>query len=120
MSGHGTTEHLFSYGTLQLEAVQLAVFGRKLEGRADCLKGYMTVWRRIGDPEVEQRSGKKFYPALSPSSLPSDTVAGTVFEVTPGDLERADAHEVTGHARVCVVLASGTRAWVYEHIAPTP
>ena len=29
-----TTEILFSYGTLQLEAVQLSTFGRTLVGRA--------------------------------------------------------------------------------------
>jgi hypothetical protein len=31
---------LFSYGTLQLEAVQLATFGRKLNGAADGLPGF--------------------------------------------------------------------------------
>jgi hypothetical protein len=30
---------VFSYGTLQLEAVQLATFGRKLVGTADVLRG---------------------------------------------------------------------------------
>ena len=33
-------ENLFSYGTLQSEAVQLATFGRRLEGKADRLIGY--------------------------------------------------------------------------------
>ena len=31
---------LFSYGTLQQENVQLATFGRRLEGRPDRLPGY--------------------------------------------------------------------------------
>ena len=34
------TQLLFSYGTLQLEAVQLATFGRKLAGTADGLPGF--------------------------------------------------------------------------------
>ncbi|MDE4940393.1 gamma-glutamylcyclotransferase, partial [Francisella tularensis subsp. holarctica] len=32
-------ELLFSYGTLQQEEVQLTVFGRKLVGQKDSLKG---------------------------------------------------------------------------------
>jgi hypothetical protein len=48
-------EKLFSYGTLQQEGVQLATFGRKLEGRPDQLNGYklglleieiLKLWRR--------------------------------------------------------------------------
>src|SRR5689334_5312839 len=33
-------ELLFAYGTLQQEAVQLATFGRRLEGVEDALPGY--------------------------------------------------------------------------------
>lgn len=87
MSDQARTERLFSYGTLQLEAVQRSVFGRKLAGRPDSLQGYMTAWRKVGDPEVARRSGKTYYPALLPSPLSGDTVAGTVFEVTPEELE---------------------------------
>jgi hypothetical protein len=35
-----TTEKLFSYGTLQYEAVQLDTFGRTLLGQKDVLLGY--------------------------------------------------------------------------------
>ena len=31
---------LFSYGTLQLESVQLSSFGRRLEGEPDAMTGY--------------------------------------------------------------------------------
>ena len=34
-----TTEFLFSYGTLQLEAVQMTVIGRQLIGTRDVLPG---------------------------------------------------------------------------------
>ena len=43
---------LFSYGTLQQEDVQLATFGRRLEGRADALPGYATSLLEIRDAEV--------------------------------------------------------------------
>lgn len=37
---------LFSYGTLQDPAVQMANFGRLLEGTADQLVGYVSLWSR--------------------------------------------------------------------------
>ena len=49
---------LFSYGTLQQEDVQLATFGRRLEGRVDALPGYATSLLEIRDAEVVKTSGK--------------------------------------------------------------
>ena len=46
------TEKLFSYGTLQYEAVQLANFGRKLEGNKDQLPGFELSMLEITDPDV--------------------------------------------------------------------
>ena len=43
------TENLFSYGTLQSEAVQLATLGRRLEGNADRLIGYRVIMLAISD-----------------------------------------------------------------------
>lgn len=34
------TELLFAYGTLQLEAVQMSTFGRRLNGTSDALQGF--------------------------------------------------------------------------------
>ena len=42
-------EQLFTYGTLQLEEVQLETFGRRLEGRPDDLIGYRLVKITIED-----------------------------------------------------------------------
>ncbi|WP_321161248.1 gamma-glutamylcyclotransferase family protein [Verminephrobacter eiseniae] len=39
------TEYLFSYGTLRLEPVQIATFGRKLDGAPDRLPGHRLVSR---------------------------------------------------------------------------
>src|SRR6218665_506114 len=39
------TEYLFSYGTLRLEPVQIATFGRKLDGAPDRLPGHRLVAR---------------------------------------------------------------------------
>lgn len=54
-----TTELLFSYGTLQQEEVQLATFGRKLEGKLDQLLGYVLSMLKIRDPHVLATSGKE-------------------------------------------------------------
>ena len=46
----GYTDNLFSYGTLQSEAVQLATLGRRLEGKADRLIGYRVTLIPTGTP----------------------------------------------------------------------
>ena len=106
-------EHLFSYGTLQLESVQLATFGRLLDGALDAMPGYRTEMLEITDPDVLAKSGERFHPVVMPSDNPSDTVAGKVFEVTPQELAHADAYEVSDYKRVSVKLVSGIDAWVY-------
>lgn len=56
------TEKLFSYGTLQYEAVQLANFGRKLEGNKDQLPGFELSMLEITDLDVIATSGEAFHP----------------------------------------------------------
>lgn len=108
-----TDINLFSYGTLQLESVQLSSFGRKLEGRPDALPGYRKDLVEITDPEVLAASGEKFHPIVNASTNPADEVAGTVFRITAPELAAADAYEVSDYKRIEVVLKSGLRAWVY-------
>ena len=109
------TEHvrLFSYGTLQLEQVQRETFGRKLEGTGDALLGFKQTLLEITDPEVLKISGERFHPIVVASSDPTDTVAGTVFWITPEELRAADRYEVSDYQRVEAGLVSGGRAWVY-------
>ncbi|MFE9928495.1 gamma-glutamylcyclotransferase family protein [Streptomyces sp. NPDC005533] len=110
----GPAHHqLFSYGTLQSREVQLAQFGRLLEGRPDALPGHRVTYIEITDPEVIAVSGSDRHPLPVPSSELSDAVEGTVFVITDDELAAADAYEVDDYARTEVVLRSGTRAWVY-------
>lgn len=104
---------LFSYGTLQLESVQQASFGRLLEGEADAMPGYKTEMIEITDPEVLRQSGQRFHPLVVPSATPGDEVAGKVFRITAAELAAADAYEVSDYKRVAVRLKSGKEAWVY-------
>lgn len=106
-------ENLFSYGTLQDEAVQLATFRRKLFGTADTLGGYRTDMVEITDEAVIATSGQTYHPIVSYSGNSADTVSGTVFQITDAELLQADEYEVDDYQRVIVDLMSGTKAWVY-------
>ena len=109
---------LFSYGTLQLEHVQRETFGRKLEGTTDALVGFQQSHVEITDPEVLKISGERFHPIVRASADPRDSVAGTVFWITPEELAAADHYEVADYHRVEANLASGGKAWVYIMAEP--
>lgn len=104
---------LFSYGTLQQDEVQLATFGRRLEGRRDALPGYATSLFEIRDAEVVKTSGKTHHFMARPSGNPSDEVPGIVFRITAEELAAADTYEVSDYRRIAVQLKSGLEAWVY-------
>src|SRR4029077_2652040 len=77
---------LFSYGTLQQEGVQLATFGRRLEGRADALPGYSTSPLEITDADVIAATGKTHHLIALPTGNPADEVGGVAFALTPAEL----------------------------------
>ena len=104
---------LFSYGSLRMEAVQIANFGRRLKGAADVMPGYRASTIRIDDPKTVALSGTNLQTIVAPSADPADEVAGVVFEVTEAELLAADAYEPPGYARVLVRMRSGVDAWVY-------
>jgi len=110
---HDSTEFLFSYGTLQLEAVQRETFGRALAGEAARLPGFTLRLLEIRDAAVIATSGKTHHPMLVRTGRDEDVVEGTVFALTPDELAHADAYEVSDYRRVRVRLASGLSAWVY-------
>jgi hypothetical protein len=104
---------LFSYGTLQDRAVQLANFGRELSGSSDSLAGYVTALIPIRDPAVISTSGKSYHRIAERSRNVADEVPGMVFKITPGELDAADRYEVSEYTRVQVTLKSGLQAWAY-------
>ena len=107
------TEFLFPYGTLQLEAVQMATFRRQLAGTSDALRGFDLVSLKIEDQTVISMSGKAHHTMARFTGRASDVVSGTVFAVTPDEIQNADKYEVAAVRRVAVVLQSGVRAWAY-------
>jgi hypothetical protein len=106
-------ENLFTYGTLQLEEVQLSTFGRKLEGKPDALVGYRLVMIEIQDEDFVVKSGTADHRNLQFTGDSSDLVEGIVFAVTMEELEQSDAYEPEGYERVLVQCRSGLSAWIY-------
>ena len=104
---------LFAYGTLQQADVQLALFGRRLEGRRDALPGYLVSPLEITDPAVIATSGSALHTVARETGDPLDEVPGTALDVTEAELEAADAYEVSDVRRVTARLVSGVAAFVY-------
>jgi hypothetical protein len=110
-----STELLFSYRTLRQREVQLATFGRELDGRPDAIVGFELDWVTITDPRVIATSGSDRHPILMPTDRTDAGVEGTVFAITEAELAAADDYEVDDYRRVAVALRSGARAWVYVY-----
>ncbi|MDP5150662.1 gamma-glutamylcyclotransferase family protein [Rheinheimera baltica] len=104
---------LFSYGTLQQREVQLANFGRELNGSKDLLQGYIVAEIEITDARVLRESGKAMHPILRYSGNITNEVSGTVFNLTDAELAQADDYEVEAYVRIQVTLQSGTQCWIY-------
>jgi Gamma-glutamyl cyclotransferase, AIG2-like len=107
------SELLFSYGTLRQPEVQLATFGRELDGYVDAVIGYELHHLTITDPQVIATSGSDRHPILRPSDRPHAHVDGIVFAITDAELVAADAYEVDDYRRISVPLRSGPYAWAY-------
>jgi gamma-glutamylcyclotransferase (GGCT)/AIG2-like uncharacterized protein YtfP len=109
---------IFSYGSLQEEAVQLAVYGRVLRGEPDqllhCVRERIAVppWHKAAAAGITHYQNAVFVPG-------SDShVEGTALELTDTELEASDGYERDAdYVRIETVLASGRRAWVYVSAA---
>lgn len=104
---------LFSYGTLQQPEVQLANYGRLVEGEADALPGYVLAQLEIENPHVVAVSGKAVHAIARQTGDPRDRVDGTVLLLTQAELQASDAYEVDAYRRVEARLESGRIAFVY-------
>src|SRR5687768_9431863 len=87
------TESLFSYGTLQSETVQLAIFGRRLDGQPDALVRYRIVMIEIEDQDFVVTSGTPHHRNLRFTGVQSDIVEGTRLPLTKSELDLADSYD---------------------------
>ncbi len=107
------THLLFSYGTLQLERVQLENYGRILKGEKDVLIGYRLEYLLITDSLVLSKSGTENHPIAVKTKDPSDSIAGVLFAITESELEETDQYEVSQYQRILETFESGKKAWIY-------
>ena len=107
---------LFSYGTLQEENVQLTAFGRRLDGQRDALPRSEPSLVKIEDAAIAASLRKTHHANVTFNGNENSRVAGTVFEISDDELERADGYEAPfSYQRILATLASGKQAWVYVH-----
>ncbi|WP_421812813.1 gamma-glutamylcyclotransferase family protein [Flagellimonas sp.] len=104
---------LFSYGTLQLENVQLENYGRTLRGERDRLIGYKIEKTKITDTTVLAKSQLDHHPIAVKSGNESDFLEGILFEITDTELRETDNYEVSEYHRILETFESGKKAWVY-------
>ena len=107
------TVRLFSYGTLQQPEVQLASYGRLLDGEPDAIAGFRLEEIEIGRDDVVEISGKAVHTIARRTGNWSDRIAGTLYWLTDAELGAADAYEDSAYTRVEVTLESGRQAFVY-------
>ena len=106
-------EYLFSYGTLQKEQVQLALFGRALTGDRDILKGFRRDAIEITDELFLSKGEEKEQTIAVHSDDLNDLIEGMAFELSMEEISIADKYEPLDYKRVKVKLESGKEAWVY-------
>lgn len=114
------THLLFSYGTLQLPAVQEATFGRRMPMRPATLPGYVLDTVAIADEHVVAVSGSAEHPFARHTGLETDVVHGVVLQLDDAQLQAADDYEVDDYTRVSVVIGTGEKAWLYVDGASLP
>ena len=104
---------LFSYGTLQLEQVQIENYRRLLTGVTDTLLRYKLGDLKITEASVISKSGKEFHPIAVKTDNNDDVIKGTIFEITDIELEATDKYEVSDYQRILETFSSDKEAWVY-------
>ena len=104
---------LFSYGTLQLEKVQIENYGRILIGKPDRLTGYKIEKLQITDSTVLAKSELEYHPIAVKSENENDFIEGMLFEITDTELTETDKYEVSQYHRVMETFESGKKAWIY-------
>lgn len=96
---------LFSYGTLQLEKVQIKRYGRVLKGKKDSLPNYKL--------DKCKNINKELFSIAVKTNSPNDLIEGTIFEVSKLELKETDKHKGSDSKRVLETFLSGQQAWVY-------
>jgi hypothetical protein len=104
---------LFACGTLTLEKVHVALFGRVLAWEEDTLPGYAKRTVILEDQDILSTTGSATHPSMVPSEAPGAAVQGRAMHLSEAELALMDPHQSEHHRRARVTLASGREAWAY-------
>jgi len=106
-------EFIFSYGTLQNEKVQQALFGRTVPLLAGNLMGYKSMAIEITDSAFLSKGESPYQHTLVESGDLNDIIEGSVLEITNEELLLIDSYEPANYKRIKIMLQSGKKAWIY-------
>ncbi len=106
-------ELLFSYGTLQMEKVQMSTYGRLLSGKSARVNGYRLEMLNITNKDVIETSGLAQHPVAVKTGLKNDFIDGTCFELTGEELYKTDIYENSDYLRESTSMDSGESVWIY-------
>ncbi|MDO3694720.1 gamma-glutamylcyclotransferase family protein [Wenyingzhuangia sp. chi5] len=95
---------LFTYGTLQDESVQLALFNKTLKGSIDSI---------IGFEKQEITLDGVIYPILVKNNKSTKVIKGTCYDLSDQEILICDEYEGNEYKRIVIELCSGIEAWVY-------
>ena len=110
---------LFSYGTLQLESVQLATFGRKVQAAKDTLAKFELSKVPMRERARVEKLGTAHHQNVIFNGDALSQVFGTVLDITDEELHLADRYErQADYRRIAATTAAGRSVWVYAH-SPT-
>jgi hypothetical protein len=105
---------VFSYGSLQEEAVQLETFGRRLTGFPDALVGYETELVPVTRKDDPHYGRKTHHLNLKANGRAQSRVAGTALDVSDAELALTNRFEErSGYARIAARTAGGRDVWLY-------
>ena len=94
--------------------MQLATFGRLLNGQNDELVGFELSAVKIEDPEIAAAVGKAHHANVVRTGREESRVRGMAFEITEAELAAADQYEErAAYVRLAATLASRKKVWVY-------
>ena len=91
----------------------MELFGRRLTGARDILKGFKLSPIEIKDEAFLKKGEQKNQLTAIASNDEKDTIEGTVLEITEEELLLIDRYEPDNYKRVKVMLESGKQAWIY-------
>lgn len=107
-------KHLvLTYGILNLESVQMKIYGKELKSSSDVLNGYKLNSVELKDANLIEDTGTNTIQIARNTKDENDTIEAYVFEITGEELMKTDNYLFTNFKRVSETSQKGLNVWVY-------